>query len=158
IARSVEDVRLATRVMAGGDPRDPMWSPAPFDGEPLAKPIRVAVTRNSHGYEIHRGIIELIDRTAGYLSDAGYDVVETEPPPITEPAHGWFTVLVTELDGTLGPIVNQYGSDELRRIFAWYYEMGKILDLDGYRAGLADRTRMMRAWNMFLESYPLVLT
>ena len=26
------------------------------------------------------------------------------------------------------------------------------------RAGLADRTRMIRAWNLFLETYPLVLT
>ena len=33
-----------------------------------------------------------------------------------------------------------------------------ILDLDGYRAGLADRTRMMRAWNVFFDAYPLVLT
>ncbi len=158
IARTVADVRLATRVMAGGDPRDPWWVPAPFDGEPVTKPIRVAVTRNGHGYPIHPGITQLIDRTAGYLSDAGYDVVEVEPPSIMEPARGWFTVLVTELQGTLGPIVDQYGSEDVRRIFGWYYELGQILDLDGYRAGLADRTRMIRAWNLFLEDYPLVLT
>jgi len=158
IARTVADVRLATRVMAGGDPRDPWWVPAPFDGESLAKPIRIAVTRNGHGYAIHPGITQLIDRTAGYLSDAGYDVVEVEPPSIMEPARGWFTVLVTELHGTLGPVVDQYGSDDVRRIFGWYYELGKILDLDGFRAGLADRTRMIRAWNLFLETYPLVLT
>src|SRR5580658_6114469 len=48
IARCVADVRLATRVMAGRDPRDPWWVPAPFEGEPLPKPIHVAVTRNAH--------------------------------------------------------------------------------------------------------------
>ena len=158
IARTVADVRLATRVMAGGDPRDPWWVPAPFDGEPLARPIRVAVTRNSHGYPIHPGITALIDRSAGYLSNAGYDVVETEPPSIMEPARGWFTVLLTELQATLGPIIDQCGSDDVRRIFGWYYEIGEILDFDRYRAGLADRTRMMRAWNVFLDAYPLVLT
>ncbi len=158
IARSVADVRLATRVMAGGDPRDPWWVPAPFDGEPLGKPIRVAVTRNSHGYPIHPGIVGLIDRAAGYLSSAGYEVVEVEPPPVTEPARGWFSVLLSELKGTLGPVVEKGGSEDLRNIFGWYYDMGEILDLDGYRAGLADRTRMMRAWTVFLDSYPLVLT
>src|SRR5439155_26122127 len=56
IGRTVQDVRLATRVMAAGDPSDPLWVPVPFDGEPLEKPIRVAVTRNSHGYPIHPGI------------------------------------------------------------------------------------------------------
>jgi len=158
IARTVSDVRLATRVMAGGDPRDPWWVPAPFDGEPLPKPIRVAVTRNSHGYPMHPGIIQLIDRAAGYLGNAGYDVVEAEPPSIMEPARGWFTVLLTELKATLGPVIDQYGTDELRRIFGWYYEIGRILDFDEYRAGLADRTRMTRAWNVFLDAHPLVLT
>ncbi len=158
IARSVADVRLATRVMGQGDPRDPGWVPAPFDGVPLAKPIRIAVTRNGHGYPIHPGIVGLIDRTAKHLSDAGYEVIEVEPPSITEPARGWFTVLVTEMKGTLGPLVDQYGSDEIKRIFGLYYEMGKLLDLDGYRDGLADRSRMMRAWSIFLDQYPLVLT
>src|ERR1700733_699850 len=158
IARTVADVRLATRVMAGGDVRDPGWVPAPFDGEFLDKPIRVAVTHNAHGYAINPNIVQLIDRAAGFLSDAGYDVVAAEPPSIMEPARGWFTVLLTELKGTLGPTVDQDGSEDLRRIFGWYYEIGKTLDLDDYRAGLADRTRMMRAWNVFLDSYPLVLT
>jgi amidase len=158
VARSVADVRLATRVMASGDVRDPLWVPAPFDGEPLGKPIRVAVTRNSHGYPIHPEIARLIDLSAGYLSNAGYDVVEVEPPSIMEPARGWFTVLLTELKGTLGPTVDQAGSDDLRRIFGWYYELGQTLDLDEYRAGLGDRTRMMRAWNVFLDGCPLVLT
>ena len=99
IARSVADVRLGTRVISEGDQRDPYWVPAPFDGPPLSKPIRVAVTKNPHGYPIHRGIVDLIDRVAGYLSDAGYDVVAVEPPSIMEPARGWFTVLVTELKG-----------------------------------------------------------
>jgi amidase len=144
--------------MAAGDPRDPLWVPAPFEGEPLQKPIRVAVARNSYGYPIHPGIVQLIDRAARYLSDAGYEVVDVEPPSIMEPASGWFSVLLTELKGTLGPIVDQFGSDELRRIFSWYYEFGRILELDDFRAGLADRTRMIRAWNVFLEAYPLVLT
>ena len=158
IARTVADVRLATHVMAGRDPRDPMWVPAPFEGEPLKKPIRVAVTRNSHGYAMHPAIGHLIDRAAGYLRDAGYEVVEAEPPSIMEPARGWFSVLLTEMKGTLGPIVEQHGSEDIRRIFGWYYEMGNLLDLDGFSAGLADRTRMIRAWNLFLETYPLILT
>ena len=158
IARTVADVRLATRVMAGGDARDPWWVPAPFDGQPLEKPIRVAVTRNSHGYPIHPGIVQLIDRSAAYLRDAGYEVVDVEPPSIMDPARGWLSVLLTEIKATIGSAVDQYGSDDVRRIFGWYYEMGTILDPDAYRAGLGNKTRMERAWNVFLESYPLVLT
>jgi amidase len=144
--------------MAAGDARDPFWVPAPFEGEAVKKPIRVAVARNSHGYPIHPGILKLIDRSADYLREAGYEVVEVEPPSIMEPARGWLSVLLTEIKATLGPLVDQYGSDELRRIFGWYYEMGTILDGEGVRLGLAERTRMARSWNVFLESFPLVLT
>jgi amidase len=158
IARSVADVRLATRVMADGDARDPWWVPVPFDGQPLEKPIRVAVTRNSCGYHIHPGILQLIDRSAAYLHDAGYEVVEVEPPSIMDAAQGWLSVLLTEIKAAIGPIADQHGSDDLRQIFGWYYEIGTILDLDAYRIGLGNKTRMERAWSVFLESYPLVLT
>lgn len=158
IARSVADVRLATRVMAHADARDPWWVPAPFEGEPLPKPVRIAVTRNGHGYSIHSGIAELIERAAGFLSDAGYEVVEIEPPAITDPARGWFTVLLTELNATYGPLIERLGSDEIRHIFEWYCELGSLLDFQGYCSGLAEKTRMMRDWNLFLDRYPLVLT
>jgi amidase len=158
IARSVADVRLGTRVMAHGDPRDPWWVPVPFEGEPLERPVRVAVTRNGHGYRVHPGILELVDRAAGHLVDAGYDVVEVEPPPVTEPARGWFTAGITEMKLTLDPVVRSAGSTDLQAVFDRYYAMGEILDLAGYRAMLSERTRMVREWCVFLDAHPLVLT
>lgn len=158
IGRGVADVRLATRVMAGRDVRDPWWVPAPFEGEELAKPIRVAVTRNAHGYPMHSGIAKLIDLTAAHLSNAGYEVVEVEPPPITEPARGWFSVLLTELKASYGRLFEENGSEEIRHIFDWYCQMGELLDFNQYCIGLSDKTRMMREWNLFLERHPLVLT
>ena len=158
IARSVADVELATRIMAQPDPRDPWHAPVLFDGEPLAGPIRVAVTKNSHGYAMHPGIVELIDRTAGHLSDAGYDVVEVEPPPIIDAFRGWFSTGATEIRLTLDATARQHGSAELQEIFDHYYALGEQLDLAGYRAGFSERTGLIRKWTVFLDSHPLVLT
>ena len=158
LARTVADVRLATRAMAERDPRDPWWSPAPFDGLPLPAPTRVAVTTNPHGYPIDERVAALVDRAAGLLADAGYAVDAVEPPPITEPARGWMSAGITELKLTLDESVRRHGSDELGAVFDAYYDMGELLDLAGYRAVLSDRTRMMRAWSLFQEEHPLVLT
>jgi amidase len=158
LARSVADVRLATRVMAERDPRDPWWSPAPFDGPPLPAPIRVAVTTNPHGYPIDERVAALVDRAAVLLADAGYAVEEVEPPPITEPARGWMSAGITEIKLTLDESVRRHGSDELGAVFDAYYDMGELLDLAGYRAVLSDRTRMMRDWSLFQEEHPLVLS
>ena len=74
ICREVRDVRLATRALAAGDPRDPWWVPVPFDGPALDPPIKVAVTTETHDYPINPQIVAGIERAADVLSDAGYAV------------------------------------------------------------------------------------
>lgn len=158
IARHAGDVRLATRVMIEPDPRDPNSPPVPWDGPDLGGTPTVAVTTESCGYDIHPGIIDLIQRAADQLRDAGYEVVEAEPPPVIEAARQWFRAGTSEMQATMDAAVRQHGSDTIIQIFDWYYEMSELLDRDGYIAGFADRTRLMRDWNRFLDQYPLVIT
>ncbi len=156
ICREVGDVRLATRVMAAGDPRDPWWVPAPFDGWP-AEDVKVALTRETHGYPMHHEVDAAITRAAECLEEAGYVVEEVKTPSILEAANGWFDVATYEIKQTLDPAARQYGSETLQRVFDWTYTLGHMVDGEGYLKGLADRTRMMRTWSEFLARYPLVL-
>src|SRR5262245_26716560 len=158
ICREVRDVRLATEVMSQRDARDPWWVPAPFYGEPIPPPIRVAVTRNAHGYAMHPDIDRAIALAADWLAGAGYAVEEIEPPPILEPARAWFQVAVAEMAAMLFPIGKQFGSRTIQDIFGYYERMEGIVDAAGYMRGIADRTRMTRAWSVFLDTHPLVLT
>jgi amidase len=158
ICREVRDVRLATRVMAGRDARDPWWVPAPFDGEPVPAPIRMAFTRNPHGYPMHADIARALEQVAGWLAAAGYAVEEIEPPPITEPARAWFSVAVAEMKAMVFPLARQHGSRTIQDIFDWYDQMANAVDPAGYMLGIADRTRMTRQWSVFLDEHPLVLT
>src|SRR5262245_13523649 len=158
ICREVRDVRLATRVMAQRDARDPWWVPAPFDGEPISPPITVAFTRNAHGYPMHADIGRALERVAGWLAGAGYAVEEVEPPPITEPARAWFSVAIAEMKVLLFPQGRQHGSQTIQNLFDWYEQMATVADAAGYMLGIAERTRMTREWSVFLDRYPLVLT
>ncbi|NKB68703.1 MAG: amidase [Candidatus Latescibacteria bacterium] len=158
IARHAADVRLATRAMIAPDPRDPNCPPVPWDGPDLGGRPKVAITIESNGYHMHPGIVELLGRAADQLREAGYTVVEIEAPPVAEAAAQWFRAGTTEMNATLGPAVQQYGSQTIKQIFEWYYELSELLDRDGYIAAFADRTRLMREWNVFLADYPLVLT
>ena len=158
ICRQVCDVRLATKIMAAPDARDPFWVPVPFDDWPDEGPIKVAVTRESYGYPIHPDLIAGIDRAAGYLSDAGYYVEEVTTPSIEHAADGWFELVGSELKTFMMPLVKEHGSSMIQQIFHWYFEMANVADAEGYRAGIKERTTMTREWNIFLEEYPLVLT
>jgi amidase len=158
ICREVRDVRLATRIMAQGDPRDPWWVPVPFDTWPPAERPRIALTRESHGYPMHTDIDAAIERASDCLRDAGYVVEEVRTPSIVEPANGWFNVGVYEIKMTLGAIAQEHGSATLQKIFGWYFTLGDLVDADGYRVAIAERTRLTREWSVFLDRYPLVLS
>lgn len=157
IAREVADVRLGTRALIAPDPRDPNSPPVPWDGPALDTPITVAVTTFSGGFDIHPGIVALIERAAAQLADAGYKVVWADPPPITEPARAWFGPGSTEMEIFLDPAVQAYGSDDIKQVFRWFFDASQPLDRDGYARALAERNRMLREWNLFLHDHPLVL-
>ena len=158
ICREVRDVRLATRVMAGGDPRDPWWVPVPFDGPALDPPIKVAVACETHGYPINPEILAGIERAADVLSDAGYAVERVATPSIMKAARAWFDVLGSEIVHFLGPIAREHGSETIQTIFEKFQRIGNPVDPDGYRQGIADRTALTREWSVFLDRYPLVLS
>jgi len=158
ICREVRDVRLATRVMAQGDPRDPWWVPVPFDTWPPADRPRIVLTRESYGYPMHADIDAALTRAAECLREAGYIVEEGATPSVPEAATSWFNVGVYEITRTLGAVAQEHGSATLQKIFRWYSTLGDLVDADGYRVAIAERTRMTREWSVFLDRHPLVLS
>jgi amidase len=67
-------------------------------------------------------------------------------------------VAVAEMKALLFPVAAQYGSRTIQDIFGYYEQLEDVVDADGYLRGIADRTRMTRAWSIFLDAHPLVLT
>ena len=158
ICREVKDVRLATQVMSQSDPRDPWWAPVPFFGPEPEAPIRVAMTKQAHGYPIHPEIVKSLDRAAAALEAAGYQVEEVEVPSIKDAAKAWFSVAILEIKEGLDPIAREHGSQTIQNIFDYYYEIAETVDYQGYMLGVGQRSGIIRPWNVFLSNYPLVLT
>ncbi|MEO1060951.1 MAG: amidase [Actinomycetota bacterium] len=158
IAREAADVRLATAAMIRPDPRDPNSPPVPWLGEPLRGPITVAVAEIDPEPEPHPGIVELIERAAEHLADAGHRIVRAVAPSIDDAMRGWFSAAVTEMSVGMTPAIERFGSADIQRFLGWTVAAGEVLDRDGYLQTLGSRTALMRDWNLFLDEYPLVLT
>ena len=115
ICREVRDLKLSMSAMSQGDPRDPWWAPTPLFGWPQEPgPIKVAVTKEDYGWDIHP-VAETADRAAAILSDAGYAVEEVETPSMQAPAQCWIDVFVHEMNATLGSAAREMGSEEIVR-------------------------------------------
>ncbi len=157
IAREVGDVRLALEAMAARDPRDPWWMPAPLEGPGRGEKIRVAVTKEAAGIACDPAVGQAIDSAADHLSRAGYAVEAVDPPLVPEIAACWRGILGTEIRLTLASAIREHGSPAIKAVCDGFLASHEPLDLEGYLAALAERARLLRAWSVFMERYPLVL-
>jgi amidase len=158
IAREVRDVRLAMRALVAYQPQDPWMVPVPFDGPVLDSPIKVAFTRNTFEFDLHPAVEDALNAARDALLDAGYEVVETEPPLLREIAEEGARCLFGEVKALLGDDIRKHGSATLNRIFDDYYAYFKPYEGRDLLLGLAKRSYYIRQWVLFLETYPLVLT
>ncbi len=157
IAREVRDVRLGLAAMARRDARDPWWVPAPLDGPRLGTPIRVAVTKEPAGIACDPAVAAAIDQAAGHLDKAGYAVEAVDPPLMAEIAECWRVILFTDTRVMMEAAIREHGSADINAVYDGYQATVNPRDLDGYVRALADRTRLLRAWSVFMEDFPLVL-
>ena len=157
ICRNVGDVRLAMRSLIRHDPHDPWQVAVPFDG-PEGLPKKVAFSRNMFEYELHPAVSDALDTAAGALSDAGYEVVEIEPPMLRETATEANRCLFGETIELLGDDIDKHGSDTIKAIFAEYARLFEPYSGRELQLASARRSKYVRAWTTFLTEWPLVLT
>ena len=158
IAREVRDVRLGMRQLVTYDPRDPWMVPMPFDGEEPDGPIRVAFTKNTFEFPLHPAVERALDTAAAALRDAGYAVVETEPPLLREIATEAGKCLFGEFHALLGNDIEKHGSQTIIDIFRGYNDYFGLHEPPELLRGLSRRTYYARQWSTFLHDHPLVLT
>lgn len=158
IAREVADLRIALAAMAARDQRDPGWMPAPLSGVRAPEPLRVAVTREPFGMAARGAAAQAVDQAARWLQEAGYVVDEAQPPHGAEVAELWRLLLGAEVHVLYGEVLRRHGSEDIRFVCEHGLSAGSTtLDLEGYMRALADRVRLLRAWSLFMERWPLVL-
>jgi amidase len=157
LARRVADVRLGLAAMASRDPRDPWWAGVPLDGPALGRPIRVALTVDPGRQGVHRAVAGAVRAAGLALAEAGYAVEEVEPPAVDRVAANWATIVFNEMRHMTLPYIQKYGGDDLNRCTELILEGTPDVDVDRYMRALAERTRHIREWMVFMERYALVV-
>ena len=158
LAREVRDVRLGLEVMSQRDMRDPWWVPAPLEGPPLAKPIKVALARIPDDMETDKEVLALLRTAADHLANAGYEIVEAELPDLAGTWKLWCDLIMTELSVLQEAQMRELGSADFKQTLDGFLKMATILDGRAYMEAIAHRSRVLRNWLAFLESYPVMLT
>ncbi len=157
LARRVRDVRLGLAAMAQRDPRDPWWVPAPLEGPPTARPIRVALSADPAKQGVHPDVAAAVRAAGAALAEAGYAVEEMDPPDVGGAAACWAALIGAELRHVTMPFILKHGDADVIRCTELTLEQGPDLGLDAYLKSLGERSKHVRDWMLFFERYPLVV-
>jgi amidase len=158
LARSVGDLRVGLRTMAARDARDPWWVPAAHEHGGEQRPCRVAMLAELPGVARDQAVCDAVRLSATWLEDAGYRVEEVAPPHWKEAAELWALLVMNETRFSMLPSIETHGDEAIKRAARAMMEVTPKIDFEGFRAGMARRSTLLREWMLFFERYPLVLT
>ncbi|MFD5563177.1 amidase [Kitasatospora griseola] len=157
LARTVADLRLAFECLAGPDPRDPRAVPAPLYGPPVDGPVKVAVVADPGGRGVHPTVRRAVERAAGALAEAGYDVREVPDVPRFDEAYDAFHQLTVAEFTPSWPVVRQLLGEGGDRFIDFAMRRTPQLDAAGLIALMGTWMNIRRSWAEFLAEYPLLL-
>ena len=156
LARTIADVRLALAVMAGPDPRDPWWVPAPLQGPVV--PRRAALCISPEGLEVQPAVEKALRSAAAHLREAGWEVDEVAPPPMREAAALQLRMWLADGYDAMVDAARREGDPGAIAALSGQQEVARGLDLPGYVQTLTRRATMVRDWELFFSRYPVLLT
>jgi amidase len=157
LARRVRDLRLGLGPLAAGDAHDPGWVPAPLQGPPPERPIRVALVTEAPGLHVHPAIEHALRQAASVLAEAGYQVEAVATPSIAEAAAIWAAIGSTDTRHLGWPVLDRFADEGVKQVNRLFMDAVPPVDLAGYLRTLSAMRRERRAWSVFLERYPLLL-
>lgn len=154
IARTIADIRIAFEAMAAEDLRDPWWTPAPV-ALPL-KHKRAALTVNPEKLDVAPEVEQALRDAARKLEDAGWEIVETECPPLRKPALLQARLWLAEFRRNPQTIGDENDPDAN---FV-YEQMDRLCpksDLNDILDVIQARASLVREWQLFLDRYPVLI-
>ncbi|MEM6972293.1 MAG: amidase [Pseudomonadota bacterium] len=153
LARRIDDIEAALVAMSAGDARDGWWVPAPLTGPALAR--RVALVTHPDGLDTAPEVVAALKAAAAVLADHGWQVEEVEAPTLQEGVALNIALWMGEFRGQGVARVAEEADPDASRIAPWLLE--RAAECPDVETALQARMGFVRRWQMFLETWPLVL-
>ncbi len=153
MARSVTDLKIAYRVLAGWHPQDPFSVPAALEGP--SAPRRAALVTQMPYSKLPAATLAAVKAAGRILETDGWSVEEVTPPELGRINEIWGHVLsadVQQLASMLAPVM----SEGAMRLIA-----GLVRRFDPASKSVTEifteRDRLAVVWSTLLQRYPVVV-
>lgn len=156
MARCVSDLRLALKVMAVRDHRDPWNVPATLE-TPARSTLPVAIVSQPLGGAVDPQVAGGIAKAKDCLKAAGYDAVEDAPSTLGDALSVWKRIVFYEIFNGLEPAVKEICGPQMRQTFDCYRAITEPVSPQDYHAAFSDRRRVLRDWMGFFQRYSVLV-
>jgi amidase len=153
MARSVADLRIAYRLLAGWHPNDPFSVPAALEGPAVAK--RAAIVTKMPFSTLPESTIAAIRKAGRELEAAGWEIAEVTPPELARVNEIWAHVLNADIQHVLPlltPVMSESAIGLLRSLLRKFDPATKTIT-EIY----TERDRLAVAWSAFFQDYPVII-
>jgi amidase len=155
LGRTIADLRLALRVMAQEDARDPWWTPVPL--ELGASPKRAALTVAPDDLAISPDVAEALRDAAQRMRTAGWEVIETNCPSFRKPVELQLMMWLAEFRRTAAQAVREEADPDASFVYEQMTALCPDPNLNSMLDTLQSRMECTREWSLFLKEYPVLL-
>ena len=160
LARSVDDLELAFRVLAGPDPRDPITVPVSWEGSRSVdvSSLTIAAFQGGERMPVSQEIREAVVRAAMALREAGLEVREEEPPDLSMVVPTFAVLILTEGLMHVESLI-QDRWDEVHLDLLDLREMAEArpAGVEQFVEALSTRLVLMSKVQQWMEERPIVL-
>lgn len=156
LARRVDDLRAALRIMSAFDPRDPHWVPAPIEGK-LRRPFRIALISDPAGLGVDDSVRSGVNKAASILEKHGGTIEEIDSSALQESAHLWIEMIATDLRQLYLTGINELASEAARTFVSEIIRLSGEGSLDGYVRSLARINGIAQSWGESFQTYDAIL-
>ncbi len=153
MARSVADLKIGYRLLAGWDARDPFSVPAALEGPTVPK--RAAIVTQMPFSTLPAATVAAIERAGRELTAAGWQVDEAAPPELARVNEIWAHMLNADLQHMLpllAPLMSDGVAGLLRALLRQFDPATKTMT-----EIFTERDRLAVAWSAFFQRYPVVI-
>jgi len=155
IARTVRDIELGYEAMSQPSSSDPWWVPAPRDSGDFNKVA--ALCTNPDGLDTAPEIITTLRNAAQHLRDHGWQVVETDCPPMREPMELQIRLWMSEFHYNEGKAIHAENNPEANFVYEQLMSYCEPTTFKSLMDILQTRVGLVRTWQRFMDDYPILL-
>lgn len=160
MARTVEDVALFLRALAGPDARDPIS--LGDDGDGFAGSLRrdftgtrIAWSADLGGLPVEPAVTAVLESRRGVFTDMGCDVDETSPD-LSGADEVFQTLRGVSMASSLGPLLDQHPTS-FKETVVWNVGLGRALTGTQVAAAVLKRSQIFDRMHDFMNKYEFLI-